>query len=267
MIRTKPPIVLVHGLWLTPRAWEHWFERYAAAGHEVVAPAWPGMEVGVDALRRNPSVMNNLGVMEVADHYDKIVRNMDAAPIIIGHSFGGAIVQILLDRGLGSAGVAIHPAPVKGGYRLPLSALRSSWPVLRNPGNRKRTVALTPKQWRYAFANTASPAEASAAYVRYHVPAPGLPLWQSVKVNLRNDDRAPLLIIAGGKDHTVPASVARAALGRYGNSRAVTELKVFPDRSHWTIGEPGWEKVADFAHDWVLRHTVSPVSRPPIGAQ
>jgi pimeloyl-ACP methyl ester carboxylesterase len=259
----KPVVVLVHGLWLTPRSWEHWIDRYTAAGHRVLAPAWPGMEVEVDALRRDPSPMNGLGVVEVADHYESFLRGLDKAPIIIGHSFGGLLVQMLLDRGLGSAGVALHPAPPKGVLRLPVSALRSAFPVLRNPANRKRTVALTPAQWHYSFTNTLGPAESRAAYDRYHVPCPGRPLFQAATANLnprsatrvdyRNDRRAPLLLIGGTADHTAPASMVRENAKRQRRSPSVTEYREYPGRSHFTGGSPGWEEVADFALGWATR--------------
>jgi alpha-beta hydrolase superfamily lysophospholipase len=261
---TKGTIVLIHGLWLSSRSWEHWVDRYTEAGYNVLAPGWPGMDVDVDVLRKDPSVMNGLGVVEVADHYETLIRSLDTAPILMGHSFGGLLVEILLDRGLGSVGVAIHPAPPKGVLRLPISALRSAFPVLSNPANRKRTVSLTPEQWHYSFTNTMSEDDSRAAYSRYHVPAPGRPLFQAAtanlspgaatKVNFGNDDRAPLLLIAGGADHTVPASLVRENLKRYRKSTAVTDLQEYPDRSHFTAGSPGWEEVADYALGWAERH-------------
>jgi len=269
---SKGTIVLVHGLWLTPRSWEHWANRYTGLGYQVLAPAWPGMEVEVEALRRDPSVMNGLGVTEVADHYEQIIRGLDAPLIIIGHSFGGLLVQILLDRGLGSAGVAIDSAPVKGVLRLPIAALRSSFPVLRNPANRKRTVGLSPKQFHYGFTNTLSEEESKPIYERYHVPSSGRPVWQvatanllpnpATKVNLRNNERSPLLLIAGGADHTVPASLNRENFKRYRKSTATTDYKEFPGRPHLTGGVPGWEEVADYALDWATKHTArsSPAS-------
>lgn len=260
----KGTIVLIHGLWLSSRSWEHWVDRYAEAGYQVIAPGWPGMDVDVDVLRKDPSVMNGLGVVEVADHYEKLIRQLDVPPILMGHSFGGLLVQLLLDRGLGSAGVAIHPAPPKGVLRLPISALRASFPVLGNPANRNRTVSLTPDQWHYSFTNTMNEADSKSAYARYHVPAPGRPLFQAATANVRpggattvnfaNDDRAPLLLVAGGADHTVPASMVRENLKRYRKSTAVTDIHEYPDRSHFTAGSPGWEEVADDALSWVEQH-------------
>ncbi len=258
--------MLIHGLWLTPRGWEGWVDRYRSRGYTVLAPAWPGMDVEVEALRDDPSVMDGLGVTEIADHYTRIMRGLDEPPIIMGHSFGGLITQMLLDRGLGSAGVAIHPAPIKGVLRLPLSSLRSSSPVLRNPANRKRTVALTPEQFHYGFADTLSPGDARRLYDRYHVPTPGRPLWQAAtanllpnaatKVNLRNNDRAPLLLVAGGADHTVPVSLVRENQQRYHHSTAVTDYKEYPGRPHFTMGVSGWEEVADYALRWATEHAM-----------
>ena len=263
-------VVLIHGLWLTPRCWEHWVGHYADAGFHVVTPAWPGMEIEVEALRDDPAGMAGLGVGEVADHIERLVRTLSPPPILIGHSFGGLIVQLLLDRGLGSAGVTLHSAPVKGVYRLPLSSLRSSLPVLRSPANRTRTVALNPQQWRYAFANTLTAADAEAAYERYHVPAPGRPLWQAATANLRpraptrvdfRYHRAPLLMIAGGADRTVPAAMCRENARRYRRSSSITDYHEFPGRPHFTTGSPGWEDVADYALDWSVAHTRAEADR------
>ena len=269
---SKGTIVLIHGLWLSSRSWENWVDRYTEAGYRVLTPGWPGMDVDVDVLRKDPSVMDQLGVVEVADHYEKLIRALDAPPILMGHSFGGLLVQLLLDRGLGSVGVAIHPAPPKGVLRLPISALRASFPVLSNPANRKRTVSLTPKQWHYAFTNTLSEKDSKTAYARYHVPAPGRPLFQAAtanihpggatKVNFGNDDRAPLLLVAGGADHTVPAAMVRENLKRYRKSTAVTDLQEYPDRSHFTAGSPGWEDVADYALRWSEQHQDAAPTRP-----
>jgi pimeloyl-ACP methyl ester carboxylesterase len=268
----KPPIVLIHGLWLTPRSWEGWQARFEQRGHEVLAPAWPGMEGEVEALRRDPSVMDGLGVTEVVDHYDRIIRGLDAAPIIMGHSFGGLITELLLDRGLGAAGVAISPAPVKGVLRLPPAELRTVFPALRNPANRKKTVALTPKQFRFRFTNTMNDADAEAAYERYYVPGSGRVLFQAgfanvnpravTRADFHKDDRPPLLVIGNDQDHTVPASVSREAAKRLNKSKAVVEYKEFAGRPHFTAGAPGWEAVADYALDWAIRQAGAPAETP-----
>ena len=259
-----PPIVLVHGLWLTPRSWEGWKERYEKRGRRVLAPAWPPMAGEVEDLRRDPSALNGLGLAEIVAHYADIVRGLARAPVIIGHSFGGLVNELLLDRGLGAAGVAISPAPVKGVLRLPPAMLRATFPVLSNPANRNRTFELTPKQFHCNFTNTMAQDEATAAYERYQVPGPGRMIFQAAfanfnpravnRVDFHNDDRAPLLLIGNDQDHTVPASISKEAATRLGKSRAVVDYKQFAGRPHFA-GAPGWGAVADYALDWADRHT------------
>jgi pimeloyl-ACP methyl ester carboxylesterase len=266
-----PPIVLIHGLWLTPRSWEGWMQRFEAAGREVVAPPWPRMDRDVEELRRDPSVLNGLGVTEIVDHYDAIIRALDRPPVLIGHSFGGLVVELLLDRGLGVCGVALSPAPVKGVLRLPPAELRVAFPVLGNPGNRKKTVELNPKQFHYGFTNTMNDKDSEEAYTRYEVPGPGRPLFQAAfanfnpraatKVDFHKDDRPPLLIVGNDEDHTVPASVSREAAKRLGKSKAVVDYKEFSGRPHFTAGAPGWEAVADYALEWADRHSGAPAER------
>jgi pimeloyl-ACP methyl ester carboxylesterase len=274
----RTTIILIHGLWLTPRSWEHWIARYTERGHRVLAPAWPGMEIEVEALRANPSVTDGLGLGTIADHYERIIRDLDEPPIIIGHSIGGALAQIMLSRGLGLAGVALHPAPVKGVYRLPVSALRSSFPVLRNPANRNRTVGLTYAQWRYAFTNTMSDQDSRTAYDRYHVPSTGRPLFQAAaanlapnaatKVDLKRGDRAPLLLVAGGSDHVAPKAMVQENARRYNRSEAITAYHELPGRPHFTTGAPGWRDTADYVLNWAMLHATrgsrpEPVSPEP----
>src|SRR5918998_2733574 len=258
------PIVLIHGLWLTPRSWEGWKKRFEQRGHEVLAPAGPRMEREVEALRRDPSVMNGLGIAEVVDHYDRITRGLGPPPVIMGHSTGGLVTELLLDRGLGAAGVAVSPAPVKGVLRLPPALLRSVFPGLRNPANRKRTIPMTPKQFHFSFTNTMDDADAEAAYERYYVPAPGRVVFQAAfanlnphavtKVDFHKDDRPPLVVIGNDQDHTIQASVSREAAKRLGKSKAVVNYEEFEGRPHFTAGAPGWEAVADYALDWAHRH-------------
>ena len=265
---TFPPIVLIHGLWLTPRSWEGWKERFEQRGHEVLVPAWPRMEREVEALRRDPSVLNGLGLGEVVDHYDRIIRGLDTPPIIMGHSTGGLITELLLDRGLGAAGVGISPAPVKGVLRLPPALLRTVFPALRNPTNRNKTVPLTPKQFRRGFTNTMNDADAEAAYTRYYVPAPGRVIFQAAfanlnphaltKVDFHKDDRPPLLVMGNDQDHTIPASVSKEAAKRLGKSKAIVDYKEYAGRPHFTAGAPGWEAVADYALDWANHHVGAP---------
>jgi alpha-beta hydrolase superfamily lysophospholipase len=261
---SAPAVVLVHGLWLTPRSWEGWVTRFEGRGCQVLAPAWPRIDGDVEDIRRDPSPLNGLGITEIVDHYAGVIRGLDRPPIIIGHSFGGLVTELLLDRGLGAAGVALSPAPVKGVLRLPLAQLRAALPVLKNPANRNRTVELTPQQFHYAFTNTMSDADAKAAYDRYEIPGPGRPLFQAAfanlnpnapsKVDSHNSARAPLLIVGNGADNTVPASVSKEAATRLGKSGAVVEYREYPGRPHFTAGAPGWEEVADDALGWATSH-------------
>jgi pimeloyl-ACP methyl ester carboxylesterase len=258
-----PTIVLIHGLWLTSRSWEGWKKRFEQRGHEVIVPAWPRMEGEVEALRHDPSAMNGLGLAEVVDHYERIIRGLDSPPVIMGHSTGGLLTEMLLDRGLGAAGAALSPAPVKGVLRLPPALLRTVFPALRNPANRKRTGPLTPEQFRRGFTNTLNDADAAAAYERYYVPAPGRVVFQAAfanvnphavtKVDFHKDDRPPLLVMGNDQDHTIPASVSHEAATRLGKSKAVVEYKEFTGRPHFPAA-PGWEAVADYALDWAIRH-------------
>src|SRR3954466_9218541 len=259
------PIVLIHGLWLTARSWEGWKERFEARGHDVLTPAWPRMEGEGEALPRARWVMTGLGIAEVLDHYERIIRRLGTPPVIMGHSTGGLLTELLLDRGLGAAGVTLSPAPVKGVLRLPPALLRTVFPALRNPANRKRTVPLTAKQFHRGFTNTMNDADAEAAYARYYVPAPGRVIFEvalanlnphaASKVDFHKDDRAPLLVMGNSEDHTVPASVAKEAAHRLAKSKAVVEYKEYEGRPHFTAGAPGWEEVADYAIEWADRHT------------
>jgi alpha-beta hydrolase superfamily lysophospholipase len=262
----NPAIVLIHGLWMTPRSWEHWIERYEERGYRVLAPAYPGLEVEVEALRADPAPIEALSVPETVEHFERIIRELDRPPFVMGHSFGGVITQILLDHGVGAAGVAIDSVPAEGVHALPGSQIRATFPVLDNPANRHRAVPFTLKQFHYAFTNTLSEEESAAVYERYHVAAPGSWVWGGVLanftpghhdtwVNFANDDRAPLLFIAGGADHIMPAAVNRSNAEHYAKSRAHTDYKEFPGRSHYTVGQPGWEEVADFAINWANEHT------------
>jgi pimeloyl-ACP methyl ester carboxylesterase len=268
-MRTTPPIVLIHGLWLTPRSWEGWKARFEQRGHEVLAPAWPRMEGEVEALRRDPSVMNGLGLAEVVDHYERIIRGLATPPVIMGHSTGGLVTELLLDRGLGAAGVGLSPAPVKGVLRVPPDLLRTVFPAVRNPATRNKTFAMTPKQFHRGFTNTMSEEDAEAAHERYAVAAPGRVIFQAAfanvnphavtKVDFHKDDRPPLLMLGNDQDHTIPASVTKEAAKRLGKSKAVVDYKEFVGRPHFPAA-PGWEAVADFALEWANSHTGTPAT-------
>jgi pimeloyl-ACP methyl ester carboxylesterase len=228
------------------------------------------MEGSIESLRRDPTPIATLDTRTILDHYEQIIRNLESPPIIMGHSFGGAFTQVLLDRGLGTAGVSIDSAAIRGVLDLPLSTLRSGWPLLRNPVQRHKAIPLTPGQFHYAFTNTLSEAESFKVFKRYQVPGARNVLLEgasanfnprtALRVNFRNHDRSPLLFIAGGRDHIVPSSTNSANVAKYGNSRATTELMVFEDRSHFTLGQPGWEDVADYALDWAIEQLTPPVT-------
>jgi pimeloyl-ACP methyl ester carboxylesterase len=258
-----PTIVLVHGFWVTPRSWEDWKAHYEAQGHRVVAPGYPGFEVEVEALNADPSPIAELTLPQIVEHLENVLAGLDGQPILIGHSAGGTLVQLLLDRGHGAAGVALCSAPTEGVKVTPLSQLRSTFPVLKNPANRHRAVGFTFEQWHYAFTNTFDEDEGRRLYERYHVPASGGILWSSVLANLmpgpqdahvdyRNDDRAPLLFVSATDDHIMPPSVQRSNAKHY-KSDTVTEVDEFPG-PHLLTAAPGWEKVADHVLDWAVRH-------------
>ena len=246
---------------MPPHSWRGWIDRYGAEGYTVHAPAWPGVSK-LDEELDHTKAPAEIRLAEVVDHYDAFVRALPEPPIVMGHSFGGLITQMLLSRGLGRAGVAIHPAAPRGVYRLPLSVLRSTFPVFRRPSNRHRAVPLTAAQFHYAFANTVSRAESDSFHTKLAIPAPGRPLFQSALANFTpkakaatvvdyaKPDRAPLLLIAGGQDHIVPSSVVYENFTRYRRSAAPTDFKLFEDRPHLTAALDGWSDVADYALTW-----------------
>src|SRR5256885_14432235 len=260
----KPTIVLIHGLWLTPKSWKGWIDRYQREGYDVIAPPWPGLSSDVEAVRHHPEVLKGLTLKKIVEHYERIIRVMERPPILMGHSFGGLIVQLLLDRGLGAAGVAIDSAQSAGVAVLPLSTLRSTIQILGNPFTYNSVVGLTPQKFNYAFTNSLDATESKKVYDDLAVPGPAHVLWEGAlallnpnaasKINYRNSTRAPLLFIAGGPDHLVPASINRANARKYRNSTAITDYREFPNRTHYTVGQPGWEEVADFALQWAARN-------------
>ena len=263
---TPDTIVLVHGFWVTPRSWEHWIERYEGKGLRVIAPAYPGFEVEVEALNADPTPIEQLKVPAIIERLEAIVGELESPPIIIGHSAGGVFTQILLDHGFGAAGVAINSAPTEGVKRIPLSQVRASFPVLKNPANRHKAVGLTFEQWSYTFTNGLPEDEARRLYERYHVPASGEVFWGSALANIHpgrdetwvnydNEGRAPLLFISGSSDHLMPPSIQRSN-AKHWNDNVITEVKEF-EGPHLLPASPGWEKVADYALDWALEHAAS----------
>jgi len=262
-VTIKPDtIVMIHGLWMTPRSWERFKERYEARGYKVHTPPWPGFEVEVEALNADPSPMNDLRAETVIDAYDSFIRELPSSPIIMGHSLGGAMTQVLVDRGLGCVGVGLSSATVKGVRDLPFSTLKAAGPAL-NPFKRGKPVPLTEKEFHYAFANTMSEEESKPVYERYAVPAASGVLADIALANLHRNaptevdyakkGRIPLLFIGFGEDHVVPPKATRHNERKYDDAASITEYREFEGRPHFP-GAPGWEKVADYAIDWAERH-------------
>ncbi len=243
-------IVLIPGLWMTALSWELWVKHYGEKGYGVIAANWPGMEGDIELLRRDPSSFANLGLTDVVDHYEQIIRELETPPVIIGHGFGGLVTQILLDRGWGATGVAIASAPPKGVFRS----------VFRNLKLALKASSLTPQQFHRDFANTFAEAPSIAAFECYVVPAPNRILRQVALANFspgapttvrfHNDSRAPLLLLAGGEDRIVPSSAVKANFKLYRESKAETDYKEFLDQAHFTLLQE--TKVADYALGWAL---------------
>jgi non-heme chloroperoxidase len=260
----RTPVVFVHGLWLLPSSWDRWAAVFDEAGYAALAPGWPDDPETVAEANANPDSFANKTVGDVADHFAEVIGKLDRKPVVIGHSFGGLLAQILAGRGLSAATVAIDPAPFRGVLPLPVSALRSASPVLTNPANRHRAVPLTYEQFRYAFANAVDEDEARQLYDAFAVPAPGAPLfqaatanfnpWTEVKVDHKNPDRGPLLIISGEKDHTVPWAIANASYKKQKKNKGVTEIVEISGRGHALTIDSGWREVADTSLEFVRRY-------------
>jgi pimeloyl-ACP methyl ester carboxylesterase len=257
------PVVFVHGLWLLPSSWDRWAMLFEEAGFTALTPGWPDDPDTVAEANAHPEVLAHKSVGQVADHFDAIIRGLQLKPAIVGHSFGGLLAQILAGRGLASVTVAIDPAPFRGVLPLPLSSLKSAWPVLGNPANRNRAIPLTYEQFRYGFANAVSEAEAKELYERFAVPASGIPLfqaatanlnpWTEVKVDTGNPARGPVLIISGEKDHTVPWAIANASFKQQQGNQGITEIIEMPNRGHALTIDSGWREVANTTLAFVRR--------------
>jgi pimeloyl-ACP methyl ester carboxylesterase len=245
-------IVLIPGLWMTALCWEHWVKRYSEKGYRVIAANWPGMNADIEQLRRDPGSFDKLGLADLVDHYEQIIRGLETPPIIIGHSVGGLVTQILLDRGWGAAGVAMASAPPKGVFRAAFGNFRLAL----------KGSSLTPQQFHYDFANTFAEAPSIAAFERYVVPAPNRILRQVALSNFspdapsivrfHNDSRAPLLLVAGAKDRVVPSSIVKANFDSYRESKAETDYKELSEQTHFTLVHDTLQKVADYALGWAL---------------
>jgi pimeloyl-ACP methyl ester carboxylesterase len=272
-MKPQKTILLIHGLWVTPSSWQKFQRQYEILGHKVIASAWPGINKDVASMRRDPSGLNGIGIEEVVAHYTKILRSLPEPPIIMGHSYGGLITQLLMDRGLGVAGVAIDSVPPKGILVLPLSTYLALTPAFLQPSTFKKTFIFTFKKWWKVFANTLSEAEARVEYEREVIPASGRSIFQAAlsnltptslaTINFANGSRAPLLFIGGEKDVIMPAALTRKNFKKYQASSAVTEHKEFPGRSHYIIAEKGWEEVADYALKWAEAKTAKAQAATP----
>jgi len=259
----RTPVVFIHGLWLLPSSWDRWAKVAEQDGFTALTPAWPDDPQTVEEANASPEVFAHKSVGQVADHYQQVIGKLKRKPAVIGHSFGGLLAQIIAGRGLAAVTVAIDPAPFRGVLPLPISALKSARPVLGNPANRNRAVPLTYEQFRYGFANAVSEEEAKELYSKFAVPASGVPIfqaatanlnpWTEAKVDTKNPDRGPLLIINGEKDHTVPWSIANASYKKQAHNKAVTEIVEMPGRGHALTIDSGWREVADTALAFVGR--------------
>jgi len=255
------PVLFIHGLWLHASSWEPWAAPFEAAGYDTQAPGWPGDGPTVEASRENSEAIGDHGIDDVVEHFAAIIDTLPEAPILVGHSFGGMIAQKLLGQDRARAAVAIDAAQIKGVLPVPLSALRATLPVFKNPANKHRAVSLTAEQFRFAFANAVSAEESDQLYERWTIPAPGKPLFEAAaanfnphsaaKVDTENANRGPLLLIASGKDHTVPEAITRSTLKQYRHSSAVTEIKTFADRGHSLTIDSGWPEIAETCLTWL----------------
>jgi pimeloyl-ACP methyl ester carboxylesterase len=259
----KVPVVFIHGLWLLPSSWNNWVQLFEEAGYAGVTPDWPDDPETVEQARANPDVFAKKTLGQIADHTAEVIAKLEVKPAVMGHSTGGLLTYMIADRGLSAASVAIDPGPFRGVLPLPISALRSAGPVLKNPFNRGRAITLTLDQFKYGWANALSEDEAKQLYETYHVAAPGVALMQmananvnpftEAKVDTKKPDRGPLLIIDGEKDHTVPWAIANAAYKKQKRNESVTEIKQIPNRGHSLTIDSGWREVAQTALDFVKR--------------
>jgi pimeloyl-ACP methyl ester carboxylesterase len=259
----KTPVVFIHGLWLLPSSWDNWVGLFEEAGYAGLTPSWPDDPETIEEARANPDVFAKKTLKQIADHTADVIGRLNKKPAVMGHSTGGLLTYMIADRGLSAASVAIDPGPFRGVLPLPISALKSAGPVLKNPLNRNRAITLTLDQFKYGWANALDDAEAKRLYDSYHVAAPGAALMQmananvnpftEAKVDPKNPDRGPLLILDGEKDHTVPWAIANAAYNRQKHNAAVTEIEQIPNRGHSLTIDHGWREVADKALAFVQR--------------
>jgi pimeloyl-ACP methyl ester carboxylesterase len=255
--------MFIHGLWLHATSWNPWLDLFRDAGYAPFAPGWPNEPPTVEEARQQPESVANISIDDATSHFAKLIEPLDPSPVIIGHSFGGMIAEKLLGDDLAAAAIGIDAAPIRGVLPLPLSALRVTFPVFKNPANLHRAISLTEDQFHYAFGNALTPEESKTLYDRWSIPAPGKPLFQAATanvnprseaaVNTHNETRGPLLLIAGGKDHTVPDAITRSTFKQYRTSEATTEIVEFDDRGHSLTMDHGWQEIADACLAWLRR--------------
>lgn len=265
---TKTPIVLIHGLWMTPKSWDTWANHFRALGHEVIVPGWPGIDDRTPAeIRSNPEALKNIGLAQIADHYAAIIKALPTKPIIMGHSFGGVILQMLADRDLGVAYVGVEPGQIAGIRTLPLSTQRTGFPILRNPFNRHGASPISKAHFHFTFGNDLSRAQSDAIWEEQAVNSYNQLFFEGVAsaitgkgitaVDVAKADRAPLLILTGEIDHVVPPAIGRAIVKKYRStgSPAIVDYKEFAGRTHRIVSQDGWEEVADYALTWAIEHS------------
>ncbi|MBC6493900.1 alpha/beta hydrolase [Microbacterium sp. 4-7] len=270
----KTPIVLIHGLWMTPKSWDTWAERFRAQGHEVIIPGWPGIDDrSVEDIRRDPSALKGIGLKQIADNYERIIRALPVKPIIMGHSFGGVLTQMLADRGLGAAYVGVAPGQTAGVTALPLSTLWTGTPILSNPFGINGAKPLSKRHFHFTFGNDLPRAASDALWEEYAVNSYNKVFFEGVTsvlnekggvthVDYARADRAPLLVITGEIDHVVPPAIGRAIVKKYhsSGSTAIVEYKEYAGRTHRLVSQDGWEEIADYALTWAVEHAAASVA-------
>jgi pimeloyl-ACP methyl ester carboxylesterase len=260
----KTPVVFIHGLWLLSSSWQPWRELFEAEGYATLAPGWPDDPTTVEEAKANPDAFAGKMVKQVTDHYAEAIDMLDQSPVVIGHSFGGLIAQKLAGEGKNAVTVGIDPAQFQGVTALPPSALKSGAPALLKFNHTKHGVTLTYDQFAYGWSNALSEEEGRALYEKFHVPASGVPIFQAATANFNpfaetkittdNNDRGPLLLIAGASDHTVPVVVVENEFKIQSKNVSDTQLEILQNRGHSLIIDSGWRGVADVALEWVQRY-------------
>ena len=259
------PVVFIHGLWLLPSSWDPWAALFEEAGYAPLTPDWPDDPATVEEARANPDALARKTLKQVADHTTEIIAALDKKPALIGHSTGGLLAEMIAGKGLSAATVAIDPGVFRGVLPLPFSVLKGVGPFLVNPRTRGRAITLTFDQFEYGWANALDEEEGRELYDTFHVAGSGISLaqmgnanlnpWTEAKVDTKNPDRGPLLIIDGEKDHTVPWAIADAAYKRQRRNPGVTEIVQVPNRGHSLTIDHGWREVAQTALDFIKRFT------------